>query len=210
MNRPVLIVGAGGHGKVVADALEAMGREVRGFLDIDPARWGEVVNGKPVIGGDDRLPEAGTVELANGIGSIQSLATRSSVFDRLRGKGFRFVTVLHPRAVVSPTARVEEGAQIMAGAIVQTNARIGADTIVNTGAIVEHDCSVGEHVHLAPGVTLSGGVRIGNCVHVGTAACVIQGIRIDDYALVAAGAVVTRDVARSARVSGIPAREMEQ
>lgn len=208
MSRPVVIIGAGGHAKVVADTLVAMGRVVRGFLDIDPARWSSTVNGLPVIGGDDALTQGNSdeVELANGIGSVRSLEVRRAAFERFRAIGFRFVTVVHPRAVVSSSARLEEGAQIMAGAIIQPNVVIGENTIVNTGAIVDHDCRIGAHCHVAPGCTLSGNVTIGDASHIGTGASVNQGVRLGTGTLVGAGAAVVFDHQGGATLIGVPAR----
>jgi sugar O-acyltransferase (sialic acid O-acetyltransferase NeuD family) len=207
MSLPVVIIGSGGHAKVVADTLAAMGRVVRGFLDIDPARWNSTVNGIPVLGGDDALNRGDTseIELANGIGSVRSLELRRAAFERYRAIGFRFVTIVHPRAVVSPSVRLEEGAQIMAGAIIQPDVVIGENTIVNTGAIVDHDCRIGAHCHIAPGCTLSGNVTVGVASHIGTGASVKQGVKLGTGAVVGAGAAVVFDHQGGATLMGVPA-----
>jgi UDP-perosamine 4-acetyltransferase len=101
---------------------------------------------------------------------------------------------------------LEEGAQILAGAVVQASARIGQDAIVNSGALVDHDCQIGTGAHLAPGSTLSGGVIVGKFTHVGCGATIIQGIRVGEGCLVAAGAVVVRDVPDHSLAMGVPAR----
>ena len=205
---PVVIIGAGGHAKVVADALLAMGCVVRGFLDIDPARRNANINGVAVLGGDDYLTDRdiAEIELANGIGSVRTLEARRAVFERFRGRGFRFATVVHPRAVVASSASLGEGAQIMAGAIIQPNAVIGENTIVNTGAIIDHDCRVGAHCHVAPGCTLSGNVTIGSGSHIGTGSSVRQAVRLGAHTLVGAGAVVVNDYPDAAILLGVPAR----
>lgn len=210
MTLEVLIIGAGGHGAVLADALLESGRLVRGFVDADTSLHGSSICGRKVLGGDEvaLLADPSSVELANGIGSTETLEARRAIYRRFTASGFRFATIVHPSARTSVHAKLGAGVQVMAGAHVQTNAEIGENTIVNTGAIVDHDCSIGSHCHLATGCALSGGIVVENCVHIGTGATVIQGVRIGHGALVAAGAVVVRDVAAGARVAGVPARDM--
>jgi UDP-perosamine 4-acetyltransferase len=144
----------------------------------------------------------------NGLGSVESTAKRAALFQRFKGKGYRFATVVHPSAVVAGDVVLEEGVQVMAGAVIQPGTRVGENTIVNTGAIVDHDCALASHVHVAPGAVLSGGVSIGEGTHVGTGAKIIQGVRVGSHSLVAAGAVVVDPVGERARVFGVPAREM--
>jgi len=208
MSKPVIIIGAGGHGKVVADALAAMGRDIRGFLDADAARWGNTVNGIQVLGDDGMLDprDSEEVELANGVGSARSMEMRKAVFERSRAMGFRFVTVVHPSAVVSPSAQIREGAQIMAGAVVQPDAVIGEDTVLNNGAIVDHGCLIGAHCHVAPGCALSGNVTIGDASHIGVGATVKQGVRLGSGTLVGAGAVVILDHEGGTALTGVPAK----
>lgn len=208
MTLPVVIIGAGGHAKVVADTLVTLGRVVRGFVDIDAARWASTVNGLPVIGGDDVLDQCNCreVELANGIGSVLSLERRRAAFERFSAKGFRFVTVVHPRTVVSATVKIGEGAQIMAGAIIQPGVVIGENSIVNTGAIVDHDCHIGAHCHIAPGCTLSGNVSVADASHIGTGAVVKQGVKLGSGTVVGAGAVVVSDHHGGGILIGVPAR----
>lgn len=209
MNLPVLVIGAGGHGRVVADALRAAGRKVLGFLDPVPGLKGTCIDGFEVLGDDSVLEDYApdTVLLANGVGMIGTATTaRRRVYERLMGSGFRFATVQHPSATISISAVVLPGAQAMAGSVVQPGAAIGENSILNTGALVDHDCVIGRHCHIAPGVTLSGAVRIGDDSQIGTGASVIQGITIGVGALIAAGAVVVDDVPDGARVMGVPAR----
>jgi sugar O-acyltransferase (sialic acid O-acetyltransferase NeuD family) len=209
MTPGVIIVGAGGHGRVIADALSASGVVVVGFVDSDEAKHGTVVAGLPVLGDESALAAFadGSVELANGIGSVADLTLRKTVYERLVAGGYRFITVRHPRAIVSAGAFVERGAQLLAGAIVQTDARVGENTIVNTGAIVEHDCVIGRHCHLAPRCVLSGGVSVGDESHIGVGATAVQGVVIGARAFLAAGAVVVGNVPAGCRVQGMPAKE---
>lgn len=210
MSLPVLIIGAGGHGRVIADCLRLAGRQVLGYLDAAAGLKGSELGGLRVVGGDDQLKnfDPHAVVLVNGIGSISSTILRRQVYERMAAAGYKFEALRHPTAIVSSTVKWNDGVQLMAGAIVQSNASIGENTIVNTGAIVDHDCRVGAHCHLAPGVVFSGEVQVGDGVHVGTGACVIQGVTIGAGAMIAAGAVVVRNVPGGARVAGVPARSM--
>ncbi len=212
MSLPVILTGAGGHAKVLVDALRVAGREIKGILLPDKSLWGTSIWGIPVVGDDDcidryRIDE---IEIVNGIGSIRDPSTRKNVFTKMKNKGFCFATVVHPSAVVSVESSSREGTQIMAGAIIQAGCEIGRNVIINTGAIVDHDCHIGDHVHLAPGVSISGGVMVGAGTHIGTGASVIQGITIGESVVVAAGSVVTQDIADGVQVRGIPARILKE
>ena len=127
MNRPVIIIGAGGHAAVVADALMACGVEILGFTDIDTARRGGRHLGLPVLG-DDKHVLAGyrqdDIVLANGIGGVASTELRKNVQTGLQGAGWQFMTVQHPSAIVSPKAQIGRGVQMLAGSIIQVGARI--------------------------------------------------------------------------------------
>lgn len=212
MSLPILIIGAGGHGRVLADLAFCLGRQVLGFLDRDTQLHGRVIDGIKVLGGDERLIEypARDVSLVNGLGSIAASDVRREVYIRLKALGYQFEALCHPGAIVGRSVTFAQGVQAMAGSIVQNGARIGENTILNTGAIVEHDCVVGAHSHLAPGAVVCGDVRIGENCHIGVGAVVVQGLSVGDGALVAAGAVVVRDVLSGTRVAGVPASRMGQ
>jgi sugar O-acyltransferase (sialic acid O-acetyltransferase NeuD family) len=191
--------------------LIASGRRVRGFIDQSPERIGALVLGLPVIGSDDVLKSLSPseIELANGLGSAGSMDARYRIYARGVAMGFRFCTVVHPSAIVAPSATLGAGVQVLARAVVQPLAEIGENSIVNTGAIVEHDVFVGSHVHLSPGCVLAGEVRVGDRVHVGVGAVVIQRKRLGEGSFVAAGAVVISDVVSGTRVLGVPARAQD-
>jgi len=204
-----VIVGFGGHGRVLAEALSAAGRNIRGVLDPSPS----VVEGTGLawLGPDDSAAELDPeeVELVHGIGHAGDATLRRDVVRRLETVGLRFATVVHPSATVSPGATLYQGAQVMAGAVVQTGVRIGAFAIVNSGAVVDHDCRVGAYAHVAPGATLCGDVAVGEGALIGAGASVIPGISVGVGATVGAGAAVVDDVPAGAVVVGVPARPVE-
>lgn len=212
MSLPILIIGAGGHGRVLADLTSSLGRQVLGFLDRNGQLHGKEMDGITVLGGDERLADYPTtaVSLINGIGSTATTSLRRDVYIRLRGLGYQFEPFCHPGAIVGRSVRFESGVQVMAGSIVQNGARIGENATLNTGVIVEHDCVVGAHSHLASGAVICGDVHIGESCHLGVGAVVVQGLAVGDGAMVAAGAVVVKDVPPGTRVAGVPARRMGQ
>jgi sugar O-acyltransferase (sialic acid O-acetyltransferase NeuD family) len=212
MNRPVIIIGAGGHAAVVAEALLVSGIEVVGFTDIDPGRHGSRHVGLPVLGEDARVLSGyrhDDIVLANGIGGVGATEPRRKVQLGLQRVGWRFMTVRHPSVIVSPNAQIGPGVQMLAGSIVQVGARIGEGSIVNTGALIEHDCEVGSFVHAAPRALLCGDVKVGSGSHIGAGAVVKQGVRLGPDTLVGTGAVVVKDFEGHGVLVGIPARLVE-
>lgn len=200
----IILLGAGGHARVVLDALLAAGLNVNGVVDPSLAGTNDYWRGVPVLGNDQDLLELPPhdIELVNGIGSIPGQTLRKEVFRKFTSAGFNFRTVIHPSAIIGSEVKLMPGAQLMAGAIVQADSLIGENTIVNTGARVDHDCSVGSDVHIAPGAVVSGGVQIGVDTHIGTGASIIQGIILGKNVLVGAGTAVVRDVPDGARIVG--------
>jgi UDP-perosamine 4-acetyltransferase len=208
---PVIVLGAGGHAKVLIDALRLRGCEILGIADADAGKHGAHHAGCRILGGDDAVlqHDPARIRLVNGVGSTGDTQARRRLFDEFSRRGYAFQSVTHPSAVIAADAVLEEGAQLMAGAIIQPGSRVGMNTIINTAASVDHDCTVGAHVHLAPGAVLSGNVRVGDGTHIGTGACVIQGVAIGENCVIGAGAVVLADVPAGARAAGVPARRIE-
>lgn len=205
-----VILGAGGHARVVLAALKATGITVSGCVapECPGTLWPSSVQW---LGDDTALQELDPtkVQLVNGVGSTTASKKRTAPFNRARAVGFEFATIKHPSAFIDETVELGQGAQIMAGAVLQAGATIGQNTIVNTGAIVDHDCQIGDHVHIAPGSCLSGSVTIKNGVHVGAGATVIQNIIVGADTTIGAGAVIIRDIKANRVVYGIPAREQQ-
>lgn len=210
MKSGVIVLGSGGHAKVLVDALQRSGVLILGLTDPDPTRHGSTVLEVAVLGGDERVlaHPAASLRLVNGLGSTGNVAARRALFQRFRDAGYRFLEVIHPSAVIARDAVLGEGVQLMAGAVVQAGATVEANAILNTRATIDHDCHIGAHAHVAPGATLSGAVVVEAAAHIGAGATVLQGIRVGAGAIVGAGAVVTRDVPTGATVVGVPAREV--
>lgn len=212
MNAPVercLILGGGGHAAVLIEGLRAAGGvEPVGILDPDASLWGSELLGVPILGGDallDALSAAQVDHFLVGLGATGNNARRRRLFELGLAKGLRPWGLVHPSVLLSPSARLGEGCQLLPGAIVNTRAQLGCNVLVNTGAIVEHDCRIGDHVHIATGARLAGAVLVGAEAHIGVGACIRQGIRIGAGAVVGAGAAVVKDVPERVVVAGVPA-----
>ncbi len=207
-DKPVYLLAAGGHGSVVLDALAEMGVAVAGI--VDPAmRAGASVFDIAVLGGDAWLEGRSPDELvlANGAGAAPYKNLRGALYERFHQRGFAFISIRHPSAVVGRDAAFAEGSQVMAGCVVQCRARIGRNVVINTRASVDHDCIVEDHVFVGPGATLCGEVRIGEGTFVGAGAVILPGITVGGGAIVAAGALVARNVPAGALVMGVAATQ---
>ena len=196
------IIGAGGHGRVVADIAEALGHTDIRFLD---ERWPALQRNLawPVAGsGIADLPPKSRVFVALG-----DCRKRLLILKQLHEAGFDAVRLVHPTAHVSRHAQLGAGSVVMPMAAVNAGAGLGTGVIVNTGATVDHDCHIGDGVHISPGAHLAGGVSVGNESWIGIGAVVREGIRIGANVMVGAGAAVVSHVPDGACVLGVPANE---
>lgn len=204
MSKGNLIIGAGGHGKVVADALVSAGMPLIGFVDDDPEIIGQRILRFPVLGKIDQWLE---YDFEGTVIAIGNNYIRRSIQERMEIRGRpNWITVTHPKAIVSNTVKIGTGTVILAGAIVNPDSVIGQHTIINTGATVDHDCVIGDFVHIAPGVHLAGGVQIDDNTLIGIGSAIIPGIHVGNDTTVGAGAVITKDVPARVTAKGIPAR----
>lgn len=192
----ITIIGASGHGKVVADIAQLVGYDEIVFLDDDPSV--SKCGGFPVVG-NTTSPIEGDVFVAIGNGHIRE---RLATYRKL-------VTLVHPSAVVARDVTIGPGTVIMAGAVINSGATIGVGCIVNTCASVDHDCEVGDYVHVSVGAHLCGAVTVGNHTWVGAGATVSNGISICCNCTIGAGAVVIRDIGEEGTYVGVPVNRID-
>ncbi len=191
------IYGAGGHGKVVWDAMQKSNIKCEGFIDDQVLnQWMDL----PVFA-SSFLNDIDDIELHIAIGNCK---TREEVFKKF--KNFKFMSISHPNAIISSSAKIEFGTFLAAGSIIGPDAKVGKHAIVNHHAVIDHDCSVGDFCHIAPHASLGGGVKVGHGVLIGAGAIVLPGLTINDYVTVGAGSIVTHDIASGITVMGNPAR----
>lgn len=206
----LVVIGAGGHAKVVVDAAERSGWRLYGLLDVDSSRHGEPFVTTKIRGGDELLPhlkEEGVTHFIVGIGSVGNPVARKRAFAAGLAAGLEAAVVIHPNAIVADPGQIGGGTLVAAGAVINPDARVGTNVIINTHALVEHDAEVGAHAHLAPGCRVLGGCAIGDRSHIGAGAIILQGVRVGADVMVAAGAVVLGDVPNGVTMMGVPAKQ---
>lgn len=204
MDAGVVIIGGGGHAKVVIEILRAAGETVAAIVDADPTP--RTILGVPVVGDDLALPalrERGLTRLFVAVGDNR---LRETLGRKARGMGFILANAVHPSAIVSPSARLGEGVAVMAGAVINAESQIADLAIINTGAVVDHDCRLGAAAHVAPGAALAGGVSVGDRAFLGVGVRVIPGVTIGADTVVGAGGVVVRNLPAAVLAVGVPAK----
>jgi len=204
----LVIWGASGHARVVADIVRLDGKyAIAGFVDdVACERAGEIFEGSPILGGRDQLERsrgAGVTHLIVAFGDCES---RVSAGHFAVEHGFLLATAVHPSAVIAASARIGAGTIVAANAVVNPGAALGESVIVNTGATVDHDCTLDDGVHISPGACLAGQVSVGACAWIGIGAVVADKRKIGPGAWIGAGAVVVHDIPERAVAYGVPAR----
>ncbi len=194
--QPIVIYGQGGHGRVIAEAAALSGFEVLGFFDDRPG---------PNTLSIDTIPDE-----AAWIVGIGDNATRMELLADLLKAGREIVSVIHPRAFVSPRANIEAGSFVGPMAVVHTDAWAGQGAIINSGAVVEHDVQMEPGVHVAPQAVLGGASRVGQRSLIGTNATVNPGVQVGRDCVVGSGGVVLRDVPDGRTVVGVPVRPLKR
>ncbi len=205
--KSLVILGAGGHGKVVADVAAASGKySTIIFLD-DAFPELHEVSGWPVTGKLDTIGEQ-----ARGCTAIVALGNnnlRLKWLEKLNSLNVDIATIYHPKAIVAERVNIDVGTVLMAGSIVNIDTSIGKACIINTGSIIEHDNHLADGVHVSPGVQLGGGVVVGECTWIGLGASVIQNINIGEECIIGAGSVVLSAVENGETVAGCPAKKLK-
>ncbi|MCO5141918.1 MAG: acetyltransferase [Oligoflexia bacterium] len=210
MSKKYIVLGAGGHAKVLIDLMKKSNLEIEGVLDLDVSKRGSNILGVPILGDEENLKKRGpkTVFLVNGLGSIKNTEPREKLFKKYFDLGFDFPNIVHPSAVVAEDVSFGFGVQIMAGVVVQSGTCLGNNVILNTRVSIDHDCNIADHVHIAPGCVLSGDISVGLGSHIGVGATIIQGVSVGSNALIGAGAVVLKNIKDKEVVVGVPARAL--
>jgi len=193
----IVIFGAGGHAKAIMDMIKQIGDySIAGLLD-DKIPAGTIVLGIPVLGSRNLLPallRKGVNMAANGVGGILDITVRVRIFELLENAGFVLPPLVHPRATVEPSARIEGGVQVFANAYVGSEAELQPKCMINTNVVVSHDCKIGAYSHIAPGALLAGHVTIGERTLVGMGVTTAIGVKIGSGVRIGNGAIVLADV----------------
>lgn len=203
MCKNVVIVGAGGHAKVIADIVKKSGDNLLGFLD-DSKESGTEVFDAFVLGTIDSYKEYSNAALIIAIGDNYA---RERVAQKLEDA--YFYTAIHPTAVIAEGVAIGQGTCVMANAVINPDATVGVHCIINTASVVEHDNVIGDFCHISPAAALAGTVTIGKRTHIGIGAKVKNNVCVCDDAIVGAGAVVVKPITEAGTYIGVPARKVK-
>ena len=191
MNKNVIVIGASGHGRVIADIVRANGDNVLGFLDDDES--------KETLGKISDYVSYRDAEFVIGIGN-------TAVRKKFAELPLKWYSAIHPSAIIATSAEIGEGSVVMPNAVINAGAKIGKHCIINSGAVVEHDNTIGDYSHVSVGAKLGGTVEVGNSVWIGIGATVINNVSVCDGAFIGAGAVVVKNITEPGTYIGIPAK----
>ncbi len=197
----VVIIGAGGHAKVISDIIQKNGDTVLGYLDDDTKKIAP--SGLNILGTVAEYEKF--CQKASFIIAIGNNSVRKRLAQTMKCSWY---TAVHPMAAISAGAKIGEGSCLMAGAVVNADAVIGKHTIINSSAVVEHDCHIGDFVHLSPNSTVCGNVCVEESCWIGAGATVINGIKIGANTTIGAGAVVIENIESGGTFVGVPARRI--
>jgi sugar O-acyltransferase (sialic acid O-acetyltransferase NeuD family) len=211
MKTALMILGAGGHAKVLIDILKNQERvEIIGIVDTNSSLHGTEIANVNVLGGEEIISQYSfsQIQLVNGLGSILSPDRRQGVYEKFKNRGYQFYSVIHPFVSISKHVTLGEGVQIMAGSIIQTECVIAENVLINTGVTIDHECQIAKHVHIAPGCVLSGNVIIHEACHIGVGAVIIQGVCVGKHCCVGAGTLVLKNLPTNSKWVGVPAKRI--
>jgi len=203
----LVIVGASGHGKVVADIALLMGQYENVYFMDDFAHHSECM-GIPIIGKTDNIDE--WLETADFFVAIGNTNIRKCLLEKIQSKKASIATLVHPNAVIGSNVTIGEGTVVMAGVVLNADCCVGKGCIINTGATVDHDCIIGDYVHVSVGAHVAGTVSVGECTWIGAGAVISNNVSILGDCTIGAGAVVVGDIETSGTYVGVPARKINR
>jgi sugar O-acyltransferase (sialic acid O-acetyltransferase NeuD family) len=206
--KKVIIIGGGGHSKVLLDCLLLSGASIIGITDIDSKNCHSNCSKVKFIGKDEAIfhYNLNDILLVNGLGFTDKSNRRAAIFELFKNQGYSFASVIHPSAIISNDVVLSEGVQVMAGSVIQPGCVIGANSIINTSVTIDHDCIIAKNVHIAPGAVLSGNVTVELSVFVGAGSTILPGVNISSGSIVGAGALVNKNILANSKVYGVPAK----
>lgn len=191
----IYIYGASGHGKVIADIIQASGLTLCGWIDDDKT--------KNCLSWEDFCALQTQANIALGIGSNH---LRAAIAKKIKLAGYKLPVLIHPSAIVSPSAILKEGTVVMPLCVINADTQIAEGVIINSGSIIEHDCRIGDYVHISPNSSIAGNVTIGDNTHIGIGTTIIQGITIGEESIVGAGTTVICNLPSHVTAIGTPAK----
>ena len=201
--KELVIIGAGGHGRVIADIAQKLGvYKTISFLDDGDAKE---TMGLPIIGRSSDVEKyTNTADIFVAIGNS---AVRGEFIERLLAMGANVPTLIHPSAIIGACVEIGAGTAIMAGTVINPCSKLGKGCIVNTSSSIDHDCMIGDYVHIAVGAHLAGAVSVGEKSWIGAGATVRNNVDICSNCMIGAGAVVIKDITESGTYIGVPAKK---
>lgn len=207
----IVLVGAGGHCKVIIDLIKSASKyDIVGVTDkAYESSEDKFVLDIPIIGDDsilDDLYKSGIKNAFVCIGALHNISIRDKIYNKLKAIGFSIPVLIHKNSIVSPYAKICGGTCVMAGAIINPGSYIEENCIINTGAVIEHDCRLQRNTHISPSASIAGGVSIGRNTHIGIGSSVIQSVHIGNNVIIGAGAVVIEDIVDNVTAVGVPSK----
>ncbi|MBU3161217.1 acetyltransferase [Clostridium frigoris] len=205
----IVLVGAGGHCKVIIDIIKSVGKyDIIGVTDTT-FRGEKLVLDIPIIGDDSILKKLYNDGVENAfvcIGALQNIRLRDKIYNKLKDIGFNIPVLIHKDTIVSSYASIASGTCVMPGAIINPGVSIEENCIINTGVVIEHDCKIQRNTHISPKACIAGGVKVGHDTHVGMGSCIIQALHIGNNVIIGAGAVVINNVVDNVVTVGVPSK----
>ena len=198
----LLIIGTGGHSRVIIEAAIESGIEIIGLIDLDYKNQKEAILNIEVLGALDTLNQFKNNEISVII-AVGDNYKRRELFHKVNTLGYSMINVIHPRAIISPSAKLGKGVFVNVGAVINSKAKIGNNIIINTGAIIEHEVEIADHSHMAPKVCVGGRTKIGENTFIGLGTNVANNILVGNNVTIGAGSTIIRDVNSNLKVVGV-------